>query len=65
VVATAFTNKAFAEPLPGDPARLAWLGVGAALVVVGVTVLSHSPLLTGDPRAEADQAGPPVRSAAR
>jgi len=65
VVGTAIAIVAFAEPLPGEPARLVGLGIGAALVVVGVTVLSHSPLLTGDPRAEPDRAGPPVRSAAR
>jgi hypothetical protein len=65
VVGTAIAIVAFAEPLPGDPTRLVGLGIGAALVVVGVTVLSHSPLLTGDPRAETDLAGPPVRSAAR
>lgn len=47
VVGTAIAIVAFAEALPADPVRLVGLGLGAALVVVGVTVLSHSPLLTG------------------
>jgi rfaE bifunctional protein nucleotidyltransferase chain/domain/rfaE bifunctional protein kinase chain/domain len=55
VVGTAIV--AFAEPRPGDPGRLVGLGIGAALVVVGVTVLSHSPLLTGHRTAEPEQPG--------
>ena len=65
VVGTAIAIVAFAEPLPGDPARLAGLGLGAALVVAGVTVLSHSPLLTDRPPAEPKRPRRPVRSATR
>jgi hypothetical protein len=35
----------FGEPLPGRPIRLAGLALGAVVVIVGVAVLSHSPLL--------------------
>jgi drug/metabolite transporter (DMT)-like permease len=44
----------FDERLPGDPLGLAGIAVGGALVVLGVAVLAHSPLLTGGP------AGPEV-----
>jgi drug/metabolite transporter (DMT)-like permease len=56
VVGTAIAIVAFAELLPGDPVRLAGLAFGAALVVAGVTVLSHSPLLTDRPPAEPERA---------
>jgi drug/metabolite transporter (DMT)-like permease len=46
VVGTAIAIVGFAELLPDDPTRLAGLAAGAALVVAGVAVLSHSPLLT-------------------
>lgn len=39
----------FGERLPGDPLALAGIAVGGALVVIGVAVLAHSPLLTGGP----------------
>jgi drug/metabolite transporter (DMT)-like permease len=65
VVGTAIAIVAFAELLPGDPVRLAGLGFGAALVVTGVTVLSHSPLLTGRAPPARQRPGPAVRSAAR
>ena len=56
VVGTAIAIVGFAELLPGDPVRLAGLAFGAALVVVGVTVLSHSPLLTDRQPAEPERA---------
>jgi drug/metabolite transporter (DMT)-like permease len=52
VVGTAIAIVGFAELLPDDPVRLGGLAFGAALVVAGVAVLSHSPLLT-------DRAPPP------
>jgi multisubunit Na+/H+ antiporter MnhG subunit len=64
VVGTAIAIVAFAELLPGDPVRLAGLAFGAVLVMVGVTVLSHSPLLTGRPPPEQEHAERAVRSAA-
>ena len=64
VVGTAIAIVAFAELLPGDPVRLAGLAFGAVLVIVGVTVLSHSPLLTGRPPPEQEHAERAVRSAA-
>ena len=65
VVGTAIAIVAFAELLPGDPVRLVGLAFGAVLVIVGVTVLSHSPLLTGRPPPEQQHAERAVRSAAR
>ena len=65
VVGTAIAIVAFAELLPGDPVRLAGLAFGAVLVIVGVTVLSHSPPLTGRPPPEQQHAERAVRSAAR
>ena len=64
VVGTAIAIVAFAELLPGDPVRLAGLAFGAVLVMVGVTVLSHSPLLTGRLPPEQEHAERAVRSAA-
>lgn len=61
VVGTAIAIVAFAEVLPADPIRLAGLGLGAALVVVGVAVLSHSPLLTGRTPTEPERASAGAR----
>lgn len=50
----------YREPLPADPARLMALALSAFVIVVGVSVLTHSPLLGRDTeedlRAEAAEA---------
>jgi drug/metabolite transporter (DMT)-like permease len=61
VVGTAIAIVGFAERLPDDPVRLAGLAAGAALVVAGVAVLAHSPLLTERRPAERE----PARAGAR
>jgi multisubunit Na+/H+ antiporter MnhG subunit len=63
VVGTSIAIVAFAEALPGDPVRLAGVAFGAVLVVVGVAVLSHSPLLTGRRPAGQERPGPAVQPA--
>ena len=65
VVGTAIAIVGFAEQLPGDPARLAGLATGAALVVAGVAVLSHSPLLTDRHPAAEERQPVPVRPGSR
>ena len=46
VIGTMIAIVGFSERLPDSPFRLAGLAAGAAVVVVGVAVLAHSPLLT-------------------
>jgi multisubunit Na+/H+ antiporter MnhG subunit len=65
VTGTAIAIVAFAEALPSEPVRLAGLAVGAVLVIVGVALLSHSPLLTGRGTAAADRPDPAVQPATR
>ena len=45
----------FAEPLPSSPGLLAGLSLAAILLIVGVGLLAHSPLLRGEP--DSDPAG--------
>ena len=51
----------FAEPLPSSPGLLTGLAFAGVLLIVGVTLLAHSPLLRADDDELAEAGGGPQR----
>lgn len=58
VIGSVIAVIGFAEPLPSSLGLLAGLALAGALLVVGVTLLAHSPLLRDDDDELADTGGP-------
>jgi multisubunit Na+/H+ antiporter MnhG subunit/uncharacterized membrane protein len=58
VIGTVIAIVGFNEGLPDSPLRLAGLAVGAVLVIAGVAVLAHSPLLAARPADQPQPVGP-------
>jgi hypothetical protein len=54
VIGSVIAVIGFAEPLPSSPGLLTGLALAGALLVVGVTLLAHSPLLRADDDEPAD-----------
>lgn len=59
VIGSVIAVIGFAEPLPSSVGLLTGLALAGALLVVGVTLLAHSPLLRADDDELADTSDPP------